>query len=198
MKCEVIQDLMILYSDNCCCEESRNVVEEHISICDNCRKVFEEIKTDPLLVEKDELKLSITLTPVNQWKGSILQSVLLFLSFALLTLGVALEASTPSGNTNGVWAISIIIPTTGFLISLANWYFLRQYKSRKSFSNSSLLVTFFLTICGYLWAVFNYGTSVLNLFLIQPLTLLGLLLFITFCILSKTLSNMYGKISGKE
>lgn len=82
---------------------------------------------------------------LNDRKASVLQSVLLFISFAVITLGVYFESKTASGFSNGLWAFSIVIPATGFMLSLANWYFIRLYKSKKCFSTSSLLVTLIIT-----------------------------------------------------
>lgn len=39
--CNVIVDLLPLYEDGCCSEESRRLVEEHISVCEQCRKLMD-------------------------------------------------------------------------------------------------------------------------------------------------------------
>jgi hypothetical protein len=137
---------------------------------------------------------------LSQWKASILQSVLLFASFAMIIAGVTLEAKTPIGPANGIWAVSMIIPATGLLLSLANWYFVRLYRSRKLFSTYSLLWTLGCTICGYLWSIFHYdvdSTTNENLPILFSYGI-GILLTILFCALSKTLSNHYAKMIGKE
>ena len=38
LKCEVIRDLLPLYHDGVCSEESKKLVEEHLSSCENCRE----------------------------------------------------------------------------------------------------------------------------------------------------------------
>ena len=152
-----------------------------------------------------------TFSKLNDWKASVLQSVLLFLSFALITLGVALEARTPSGIGNGFWALNLVIPATGFMLSLANWYFVRGYKNRKSFSNYSLIATLGVTLCAYIWSGFHYEMNHIDLFagndfanvleILHALFLLygiGILLTVVFCTLSKTLSYQYAKMLGKE
>lgn len=40
--CEVIKDLIVLYEDDSCSEESRKLVEAHIKECPDCRKIYEE------------------------------------------------------------------------------------------------------------------------------------------------------------
>ena len=207
MKCNIVKDLIPLYIDDCCSEESKNVVEDHIRDCDDCRKLTQTMKSPPniITVSKSPQKFS----KLSQWKASVLQSALFFVSFALITIGVSLEASTPLGLLNGFWAFNLVIPSTGFMLSLANWYFVRVYKSRKSFSNCSLIATAVITAGAYIWSAFHYEMNLLfsgedfaavfeilhALFLLNSS---GILLTAVFCALSKILSNQYAKMLGKE
>lgn len=138
-------------------------------------------------------------------------NVLLFLSFALITVGVALEAETPSGMMNSFWALNLVIPATGFMLSLTNWYFVKVYKTRKSFSNCSLIATLGVTVCAYIWSDFHYELNLFDLFVGNDFTNIleilhgllflygnGILLTVVFCTLSKILSNQYAKMLGKE
>lgn len=200
MNCNVIQDLMVLYADDCCSEESKAIVEEHIKSCDKCKKAFEEMNAvEAVVLEKPKAK---AFTKIKSWKASVMQSVLLFVSFALIVFGVAREAATPSGNTNGLWAVAVIVPTTGFLLSLANWYFVRVYPSRKTFSNCSLLATVAFMVIGYIWAVLHYRNVSADLFngsvMSTGLFITGIVLSIAFCAISKLLSDQYAKMIGKE
>lgn len=209
MDCNVIKDLLPLYIDGCCSEESRKIVREHIASCDACQKLLDDMNAPPDMVPVTTAP--IVMRKLNDWKASVMQSVLLFLSFAIISVGVALEARTPSGLMNGYWAVSLVIPATGFMLSLANWYFVRLYKNRKSFSNCSFLATLGITLCAYIWAGFHYEMNFFELFaacsfieildVTQGILLLngiGILLTVVFCVLSKTLSNQYAKMLGKE
>ena len=209
MNCNIVKDLIPLYIDGCCSEESEKIVEEHIRDCDDCKKLLEDMKLPSDIVTVSESPK--TFSKLNDWKASVLQSVLLFFSFGLITIGVALEAKTPSGIGNGFWALNLVIPATGFMLSLANWYFVRVYKSRKCFSNYSLIATLDVTLCAYIWSGFHYEINLLDLFAgntfaeslegLHALLLLngiGILLTAVFCALSKLLSNQYAKMLGKE
>lgn len=150
----------------------------------------------------------------RDWKAYILQLLLFLASFAVISVGLVLESDTPSGFTNGFWAVSIVIPSAGFMLSLANWCFLRFYKSRKAFSTCSLLVTLVSVICAYIWAGFHYELSVFDFAeilrgisftdffeLAAALSLffgIGFILSAVFCVLSKVLSNKYAEMLGKE
>ncbi len=212
MDCNVIKDLIPLYIDECCSDESKRIVEEHFNTCEECKKLYEEMKTPDETVPADFLP--VKLGKLNDWKASVLQSVLLFVSFAVITAGVAIEASTPMGISNNLAAFNIVVPATGFMLSLANWYFVRLYKSRKSFSKFSALATFAFTACGAIWAGFHYDFSVFyfvdmlteisftDFIEMIPILLfkfgVGGLLTVAGCILSKILSDKYAKMLGKE
>ncbi len=208
MECNVVKDLIPLYIDDCCSEESAAIVREHLSSCESCYELYESMSAPSQMTSA--VSASAKLSRINNWQASILQSVLLFVSFAVITVGVALEAST-SGFLEGYWAVSLVVPATGFLLSLANWYFIRLYKSRKSFSKCSLFATLGVTLCGYIWAGFYYGFNLWKLlqginfvdFFEMLIVLIyfhgiGIILTVVCCVLSKVLSNKYAKMLGKE
>ena len=57
--CNVIKDLLILYEDDACSADSREVVEEHLSSCSECSKYFQKLKcTDEVI--SDEMKEELT------------------------------------------------------------------------------------------------------------------------------------------
>ena len=119
----------------------------------------------------------------------------MFLSFAVMTLGVILEGNTPTGNTNGLWAVALIIPATAYLLSLGNWFFVRVYKNRKLFSIGSGISTLILLLLGYLWAWNHYDSAIVQT---SSLVWFGIGLGLVFCILSKILSNQYALLLGRE
>ena len=42
-QCKIIEDLLPLYHDGVCSEESREMVDEHLAQCEDCRKLLEQI-----------------------------------------------------------------------------------------------------------------------------------------------------------
>ena len=193
---------MILCTDNCCSDDSKAIVEEHIKNCAVCKKAYEEMKAIPTPAKTAKKAANVQFTRINSWKASLLQSVLLFVSFALIIFGVAREAATPSGDANGLWAIAVIVPATGFMMSLANWYFLRVYPSRSRFSVCSLIATLVLILLGDVWAILHYKGMITNLLhSAVPSTtfwVVGCSLSIALCVISKLLSDRYAKLLGKE
>lgn len=208
MNCNIVKDLIPLCIDDCCSEDSKIAVTEHINECSECRKLYEEMRSPRIEFGGDEVrKKDAKPRRISDWKASVLQSVLLFVSFGLITFGVALEAKTGYHDIlNRFWAFNIVVPTTAFMLSLANWYFVRLYKSRRWFSNCSLLLTIVFTLIAFIWTFYHYDRSFLLLlremkfFIIAGYGYLGigLCLTVVFCVLSKVLSNLYAKLLGKE
>ena len=200
MNCDVIQDLMVLYADESCSAESRRLVEEHVKGCDACRRTLAEMTAETAVQEA--ARPVPPMGQIDQWRASLLQSALLFLSFGLLIFGVAREAATPAGDTNALWALAVIVPVTGFLLSLANWYFVRFYPSRRAFSRASLLAAAVFTLAGYAWAAVHYQGAVQNLWngaaASQALLAGGAVLLAALWTLSGVLSDRYARLLGKE
>lgn len=193
MDCNVIRDLLPLYVDECCSEESAKIVVEHLENCESCGEMYRQMCAT--ILSKKEMPQNVRFHRINDWKASLLQSLMVFVSFAIITAGVILEGSTPIGDTNGLWAVALIVPATGYLLSLANWFLLRVYKSRKKFSVCSCLTTLGITLLGYGWAALHYAGEIV---MSSPLVWIGLLLTTAFCVLSKVLSNQYALLLGRE
>lgn len=60
-ECAIVQDLLVLYEDDCLQEESRKMVEDHIAECQECRWVYEasEKKQDIQVQTQTESDLQI-------------------------------------------------------------------------------------------------------------------------------------------
>ena len=193
MDCNVIKDLLPLYIDGCCSRESCLLIEEHLKTCPECEKARQSmgkpVQTQPVAQPKSSFHR------ISDWKASFLQSMMLFVSFAVITLGVILEGRTPNGPSNGLWAVALIVPATGYLLSMAHWFFVRVYKSRKAFSIGSCLVTLGITALGYGWAFVHYAGGI---DLTAALLWVGIALSLVFCLLSKVLSDRYALLLGRE
>lgn len=195
MNCNIINDLIPLYIDNCCSEETADEVKKHIENCDDCKKVFDSMTNT--LVKEEKHFATKKYTKINDWKASILQSVLFLLSFLLITAGVYVEAGTDYIDFgNGLAAFNAVVPATGFLLSLTNWYFVKLYPSRKVFSWCSCILSVVITVCATVWCSFHYNISLINIFsfFFAP----GILLTVLFAAASKVLSGIYAKMLGKE
>ncbi|MDD6291700.1 MAG: zf-HC2 domain-containing protein [Lachnospiraceae bacterium] len=53
ISCQVIQDILPLYEDGCCSEDSKNLVEEHLKTCTECQKLVSRYE-EPVPVREEE------------------------------------------------------------------------------------------------------------------------------------------------
>lgn len=53
--CEIIQDLLPLYYDNVCSNESKKMIEEHLVECNSCKGKLDSIKVD-IKIPKETLE----------------------------------------------------------------------------------------------------------------------------------------------
>ena len=53
VSCEIIKDMLPLYYDGVCSDDSKKMVEEHISKCDNCKMELEKIQDEIHIPEKN-------------------------------------------------------------------------------------------------------------------------------------------------
>ena len=55
IECKVIEDLLPLYSDNVCSDESKKIVEEHLQECEICRNMLDNMDVVQVThIEKEE------------------------------------------------------------------------------------------------------------------------------------------------
>ena len=47
MNCNIIADLLPLYLDHCCSEDSAALVREHINTCPACRSLLDSMSREP-------------------------------------------------------------------------------------------------------------------------------------------------------
>lgn len=90
MDCEVIKDLLPLYIDNACSEESKELIEDHISKCSNCKLTLRVMKKEQYLPNKDsvsENKKSLEIMKKSNRK-LLLKQILIAVTIALIIGGL--------------------------------------------------------------------------------------------------------------
>ena len=78
ISCEVIKDLLPLYHDGVCSNESKTMVEEHLACCDNCKTELQAI-VDALVINNTEhhLEEAEALQKLSRrWKKGMFKSLL--------------------------------------------------------------------------------------------------------------------------
>lgn len=88
ISCEIIKDLLPLYHDGVCGNESKTMVKEHLTHCESC---LAELKAmdDVLLINNKEQNLEEAHAVKNlskKWKKGMLKSLLKGVLITLLTV----------------------------------------------------------------------------------------------------------------
>lgn len=65
--CEIIQDLLPLYCDGVCSEESRKLIQFHIRDCDRCREELRLMRL-PVNLEEDTVEINAAEAASRVWK----------------------------------------------------------------------------------------------------------------------------------
>lgn len=84
IKCEVIQDLLQLYVDDLCSEESCKLIELHLANCDECNEFLSMLKEKEPIIREEEVEVDATI------EKRLIRSIrkrLLFIELICLSIG---------------------------------------------------------------------------------------------------------------
>lgn len=86
--CDVIQDLLPLYIDNICSEESRHMVSEHLENCGECKRLYENmIEAVDQDIEEPELDSQQAFNAISRrWKKKRLSIICISAALAALVV----------------------------------------------------------------------------------------------------------------
>ena len=89
--CGIVEDLLPLYHDGVCSQESRELVESHLAQCENCRKMLGQIDgelQERKAVKSDEEQLkSLAKKILQKQKKALLKGVAFTVAFLLFVFG---------------------------------------------------------------------------------------------------------------
>ncbi|MBH5319400.1 zf-HC2 domain-containing protein [Paenibacillus sp. GSMTC-2017] len=96
IKCEIINDLLPLYIDNVCSEESRQLVEEHFDSCSNCKyraeKLQHNIAIPRVSVENNNSEVKVLRGMSDFWNRTKIKAFMKGLIIASLSCTILLFA----------------------------------------------------------------------------------------------------------
>jgi predicted anti-sigma-YlaC factor YlaD len=90
ISCNIIRDLLPLYHDGVCSQDSRALIEEHLLDCANCRDELREIGED-LLIGNEARNLAESEAIKNlsrTWRKGMLRSLLKGILIAIIAICV--------------------------------------------------------------------------------------------------------------
>lgn len=134
--CNVIRDLLPLYQDDVCSEDSKRIVQEHLKECDTCRRLKEELENsevdDMLKIEKENVLERHVKAEKGQFMTKIIGlDLILNILLSLGTLRVSWREILRFGTTPAEAIISvaiIIVPLVVFVICELIYFILRYRK----------------------------------------------------------------------
>lgn len=94
ISCEIIRDLLPLYVDGVCSDDSRNAVEQHIDGCEACSEELRLMKSDNIAVNVEEMETAKAVGKV--WKRSKLRSMIAGILVALTMVGAIYGLTVPN------------------------------------------------------------------------------------------------------
>lgn len=94
LSCDIIRDLLPLYVDEVCSEESRTAVEAHLQSCAQCREELRVMRCGETAAIAEEVNTAKAAGKL--WKKSKLRSMLLGLLIAAALFGVAYALTVPN------------------------------------------------------------------------------------------------------
>lgn len=104
-ECEIVQDLLPLYHDDACSNSSRNLVKTHISSCDECKRISDELNNyiiDEIIMEESSgvLEHHAKKERTEAYKAGVLISALLF-----FPVFITLIVSMANGEGIGIFLV---------------------------------------------------------------------------------------------
>lgn len=107
--CSIIKDLLPLYHDDVCSEESKDMVEEHLSECNDCRSYYDQfdMKLPEITSDSDEASnLQNDLAMIRKVESRITLRILAVVSITVMifTVGCIISSCIPEGTWNSVKA----------------------------------------------------------------------------------------------
>lgn len=93
--CDIVKDLIPLYIDDVCSEESKHLVEDHIKECDSCKALYESMKEDIVApnVSNDDDTVKRLMSSVNnklEKRNTIVKCVCIGICAVLILAGIIL------------------------------------------------------------------------------------------------------------
>ncbi|MDE6004429.1 MAG: zf-HC2 domain-containing protein [Oscillospiraceae bacterium] len=88
LDCKIIEDLLPLYSENLCSQESKNLIQEHVKTCETCKQLLKKIPISEIKPEiiPEEKKAFLKIN--RKLKLSILRTACLTLLSSGLLIGI--------------------------------------------------------------------------------------------------------------
>lgn len=90
ISCEVVKDLLPLYVDDICSEDSKQIVASHLDTCEECRREYNQIKYD-IHIEQENHDSSIISKISKKWRWEKKKSFIWGVGFLLVIVAAIVD-----------------------------------------------------------------------------------------------------------
>lgn len=99
-KCDIVLDILPLYADKVCSEESKRYIEDHLENCEYCKKEYEQMKCDLVVPVDEDTSMIRKIKQRNRIEKMVVAGAVavVFLGIFAIFIGYALA---PRTNVNG-------------------------------------------------------------------------------------------------
>ena len=80
LPCKVVEDLLPIYYDEVCSEETKEIVEEHLLCCDSCKQKLKFIEDDIVIPKQDREAVNILKNIKKEMKAKETKKIILILA----------------------------------------------------------------------------------------------------------------------
>ncbi len=151
LKCEVIQDLLPLYIDNVCSDESNRIVTEHLRECEVCQNMYENMKSE--IAKQPFVADAVSQKDFNfMWKkvlGVVITLALIISCYAINFMGAFEGGQAP--------AMSVITTITYIVVIGAFTVITRKIKPMAKISFALGLITFLSATLSMICSLVDFG-----------------------------------------
>ncbi|MBE6107520.1 MAG: hypothetical protein E7192_02640 [Erysipelotrichaceae bacterium] len=128
MHCDIISDLIPSYVDGVCSEKTKELVEEHLLECEQCRELVKSLNTD-LMPEISQIDAKKPWQKIK--RASFIKMMLIFVVSPMLLFGLFVGWCTLSGEGLSLDALMYRSQANAFLndLSLSDYASASQYLS---------------------------------------------------------------------
>ena len=121
VSCSIIEDLLPLYCDNICSEESKQMVEGHLRDCEHCAQMLRDLRAESKISLQDkkinEQEGAVLGKMARSWKKSLLKSFVKGITVAAVIFCVAFVAYYGLSVYQGSMVIPEQVEATGYRVS---------------------------------------------------------------------------------
>ncbi len=104
-QCRIVQDLLPLYYDRVCSEDSRKLVEQHLAECADCKKIYEELNDDTSSTIMVNVTRGVLARHEKKERNAAYKAGVAIAGILLLPILITFIVSMASGGGLGVFSV---------------------------------------------------------------------------------------------